>query len=702
MKKSMFILIVVMAVSSIANGFSDDFEDGLIDTSLWVYGADKRGWQTDIPPGVGNWNYSHEEIVDATDGYLSMHVWGPTSGNTYGAEAWVRTSKDFNDGKDYLINFTWEAVVGEPAHYDRYYIQITDGYIPYYGDIHWPSINRQNPVGTVNFLVDTDNGWSLTSGSISKTTWSMTITSDGIGKLYNGPNGSGSLIHQDSLDDSKYWYLRLMLIDATSSGFPGGDNRLNLYDFSAVSELTETMLSGVVFEDKNENGSYNPGEEISGAQVSAQGISDTTGSDGRYLLQELTPGVVVLTAKIGGDLYVERYPNVQEGANNFDILVPKTWIEEAYACADVLTVCIRSLSGLVPLIGVPSQVEGVKDGICQVKTRMQGPDPDVHGAGIAAVLTAANALSAAYSSLSLAIGGVPELFSIKIETLLATSTCIESQLYEWLPYDGWDAIMGQYPSVLPGLLPILGVATKSPVNIRIIDSQGNVMERDAQGLTKNELSSPGWIFRGPDDKELALIFDAEDQYVVAIVGRPEAGTSSTFDLKLMCQKTDGSQTILTYTNVPISAQGTATTVVSEGIKPVLEVDVDGDGTVDLNTLSDSLAMEVVPLLPSSDKNKAGRTMPVKFSLRRPERVDPATPFVYDEDLEIRIHNSTDPSTILQTSRLGDTARDYRIDTADELYITNFRTKKEPAEYVVEIWRTDLAFQVGSFNFETVK
>jgi len=164
-----------------------------------------------------------------------LRVWGPISSLTYGAEAWVRSVHNFNDGNDYLINFMWEAIVGKPTHHDLYYIQITDGYVPYYGDVHWPSTSRQNPEGTVNFLVHTDNGWSLTTGGISKTTWSMTITSDGIGKLYDRPNGSGSLIHQDSLDDSKPWYLRLMLIDATSAGFPGGDNRLNLYDFSSVS-----------------------------------------------------------------------------------------------------------------------------------------------------------------------------------------------------------------------------------------------------------------------------------------------------------------------------------------------------------------------------------------------------------------------------------------------------------------------------------
>jgi len=111
---------------------------------------------------------------------------------------------------------------------------------------------------------------------------------------------------------------------------------------------------------------------------------------------------------------------------------------------------------------------------------------------------------------------------------------------------------------------------------------------------------------------------------------------------------------------------------------------------------------VVELLPASKSNKAGRTMPVKFSLRIAESVDAMMPFVYNEELEVIIYDATDPGTILQTSLYGDTSKDYRIDIVDELYITNFKTKKQPAEYVVEIWRLSKDFLVGSFTFETVK
>ena len=97
-------------------------------------------------------------------------------------------------------------------------------------------------------------------------------------------------------------------------------------------------------------------------------------------------------------------------------------------------------------------------------------------------------------------------------------------------------------------------------------------------------------------------------------------------------------------------------------------------------------------------------MPVKFSLRIAESVDPEQPFVYNEELEIRIYDSADSSTILQNSLYGNTSVDYRIDSVGEKYITNFKTGKgkKPVHYVVEIWRTANNFLVGSFNFSTVK
>jgi hypothetical protein len=107
---------------------------------------------------------------------------------------------------------------------------------------------------------------------------------------------------------------------------------------------------------------------------------------------------------------------------------------------------------------------------------------------------------------------------------------------------------------------------------------------------------------------------------------------------------------------------------------------------------------VLELLPASGNNHAGRTMPVKFALRVAASVDPGQPFVYSEELAVKIYATGDPSNILQTSSYGDTARDYRINPDDEHYITNFKTSETPKTYRVEICRKGML--IGYFDFST--
>lgn len=106
------------------------------------------------------------------------------------------------------------------------------------------------------------------------------------------------------------------------------------------------------------------------------------------------------------------------------------------------------------------------------------------------------------------------------------------------------------------------------------------------------------------------------------------------------------------------------------------------------------------LLPSTAQNKAGRTMPVKFSLRIIEEVNFNMPFVVNQELETKIYDASYPEDILKRSFFGYTSVDYRIDMRSELYITNFKTSKTPATYLVEIYRGD--YKIGWFSFSTVK
>jgi len=108
----------------------------------------------------------------------------------------------------------------------------------------------------------------------------------------------------------------------------------------------------------------------------------------------------------------------------------------------------------------------------------------------------------------------------------------------------------------------------------------------------------------------------------------------------------------------------------------------------------------IQLLPSTPSNKAGRTMPIKFSIRVKASIDPAQPFIYNEELTIKIYRIASPSNLLlQTSTFGSGSTNYRIDTGT-LYITNFKTQSTPATYLINIYRKGML--IGSFQFSTVK
>ena len=228
-------LTVSLLSATAAAATTDAFEDGVIDSSLWLVGGGARGWDASQPIGTGPWSYSNQEVV-AADGYLQSHVWGPASGMTYGAEAWVRTLQNYNDGKNYLMNFTWEPGFLDP-HANGYFIQVTDGYIANPGSFHWMYGPDPDLAGTTDLLWTPGPPWRglhfENTPSIGKVSWSLTIDPLGTARLYDSPGASGSILHEGALDPSKAWYVRFMLRDGTSAGFPAGDAWLNLYDFQS-------------------------------------------------------------------------------------------------------------------------------------------------------------------------------------------------------------------------------------------------------------------------------------------------------------------------------------------------------------------------------------------------------------------------------------------------------------------------------------
>lgn len=124
---------------------------------------------------------------------------------------------------------------------------------------------------------------------------------------------------------------------------------------------------------------------------------------------------------------------------------------------------------------------------------------------------------------------------------------------------------------------------------------------------------------------------------------------------------------------------------------------DGSAIVDRGAVEYSAALTVAVTTPANDN--AGRTIPVKFAIRVASNVDPLQPFVHNEGLEIQIYNAANPSVILQTSHYGISSINYRINDTGQFYITNFKTDKNPATYIVKITQTGL--EIGEFTFMTV-
>lgn len=238
---AMLAFVTVLCLASSTQGdpvWADDFEDGVIDPSLWEWGG-RQLWEV---PG-NDWDFSHQEIVDPTDGYLKIRVWGPTSGTSYGAEAWVRTKYDYNDGSDYVINFRWEADPndvgsGSPRHTDVYAIQITDGTIGG-GSDHWLDSDGE---GWTNLFHVRPLGDDL--GPVE---WSIYIDgSNDMATLFEGPDNTWPMSDEGekTLPADQAWYVRFINQDMTSGGFTAGDNLLNLYNFVPEPATLSLLLFG--------------------------------------------------------------------------------------------------------------------------------------------------------------------------------------------------------------------------------------------------------------------------------------------------------------------------------------------------------------------------------------------------------------------------------------------------------------------------
>jgi hypothetical protein len=211
----------------------DDFAGATIDGSKFEIGGGRRGLGG---YGSGSWQWSH----DQTDGALRIHLWGPATGGAYQGEAWVRAQQDFNDGLDHVVEFMWSADVNA-CHLDAYAIQICNGEVPTNAGYDW---FYNDAVGIRNLYVmhselpgqpECQAGVRIGQTDLAPTRWSIAINAlTQTATLYGGPNLTGAVLGQKTLDGSQPWYLRFIQGDGTSMNRPEGNNDLFLHAYCSM------------------------------------------------------------------------------------------------------------------------------------------------------------------------------------------------------------------------------------------------------------------------------------------------------------------------------------------------------------------------------------------------------------------------------------------------------------------------------------
>jgi hypothetical protein len=258
----------------------------------------------------------------------------------------------------------------------------------------------------------------------------------------------------------------------------------------------------------------------------------------------------------------------------------------------------------------------------------------------------------------------------------------------------WQAYSLPFVVATDGTSTVLGRST---------DNAGNVEDPAASAGFKIDQAAPTVNVEVPAADEAV-------QDGITLAASANDATSGVGDVRLYVREdTGGSGTPVGHEELEAAYNPTSgnwehhfdSTQLPDGYYVILAKGTDNAGSEGWSEVTHfSIRNWAVLALPTKEKNKAGSTIPVKFSLRIAAAVDPAQPFVRNEELTIKIYETGKPGVVLQTSRYGSTAKDYRIDEVADLYVTNFKTMSTPKQYTVEVWRKD--FKVDSFTFKTTK
>lgn len=125
--------------------------------------------------------------------------------------------------------------------------------------------------------------------------------------------------------------------------------------------------------------------------------------------------------------------------------------------------------------------------------------------------------------------------------------------------------------------PALIVTAESPVELEIVDPNGNHMTVDPNGNVVSTIDGGG-IFKLQGNKTLAIVLNPSGEYSILIHGRQDANAEDTFDLGVLHPLASGGYSSAIFINAPTNPGATAEISVDETTTDYqLFVDLDSDG-----------------------------------------------------------------------------------------------------------------------------
>jgi hypothetical protein len=137
------------------------------------------------------------------------------------------------------------------------------------------------------------------------------------------------------------------------------------------------------------------------------------------------------------------------------------------------------------------------------------------------------------------------------------------------------------------------LCASSPVRLHVYDSEGNHVGINETGDL--ELNIPDLYLYDPNNKSVVVL--TPEDVLFKIEATNEAVAGDTFDFVFIkYQRETSTKTTVSYYNVSITNETDATVNVTEANPDyIMEIDLDGDGAIDLTKTPDNVTVEIIPV-----------------------------------------------------------------------------------------------------------